>query len=89
MPFTRANFELISEGFTNAPRVFAYAAPNGDDQNVINTSGYFNAVFDVVAVGDQILANVAGQRVVFVVATRANGVVDVTNGVADATTNSD
>ncbi len=33
MPFNRANFELISEGFTNAPRVFAYAAPGGDDQN--------------------------------------------------------
>ncbi len=89
MPFNRANFELISEGFTSAPRVFAYAAPGGDDQNVINTSGYFNAVYDVLAVGDQILANVAGQRVVFVVATRANNVVDVTNGVADATTNSD
>jgi hypothetical protein len=89
MPFTRANFELLNEGYTNAPRVFAYNAPVGDDQAAINTSGYFNAVFDVVAVGDHIVSNVAGQRVVFVVATRANGVVDVTNGVADATTNSD
>ena len=74
----------------NLPRVHRYLT--ADAQADVNTEGYFNGVYNEVSAGDQIVARVdkdgTPATVTFIVASKADGVVDVTDGtvasVADA-----
>ena len=79
MAYVSKNLSVLaySNGFT----LWHYTTP--DTAATVDTSGYFSTASDMVRVGDMILANTdtgaSYATGVFVVASNANGVVDVAN----------
>ncbi len=79
MAYVSKNLSVLaySNGFT----LWHYTTT--DTATTVDTSGYFNTATDMVRVGDMILANTdtgaSYATGVFVVASNANGVVDVAN----------
>jgi hypothetical protein len=74
-----------------APSLYSYATTEAVSE--VNTSGYFNALSDTLAVGDVIMvrSSTGGTQVVSLnyVLTNSSGVVDVTDGTVLANTDSD
>ena len=85
---SKASGDPANEG---APAMYSYIT--NDTQAVVNTSGYFNDASSVLGVYDRISAtvDVDGTPAVydFVVLSNSGGVVDVSDGVAIALTDSD
>ena len=90
MAFDKSNWENCGHG-QNAPSIHRYKTT--DTAATINTAGYFNAVANEVAVGDLIYAytDTGGtpQGYFFAINANSGGVVDVTDGLAIGTTDSD
>lgn len=92
MAFTRANFCAASSQANNsAPRLWMYRTT--DTTADCNTSGYFNDVANELTVGDLIYAHTDTDGtpgyIMFPVVSNASGVVDVSDGTALETTDSD
>lgn len=90
MPFDQSNFAFGNVG-ANAPAIHTYKST--DTAATLNTAGYFNAIAAFLRVGDFILAYLdtggTPQGYTFCVNSNAAGVVDVTDGLAVGTTDSD
>lgn len=90
MTFNKANWSAGNVA-ANAPAVHSYKST--DTAATVNTAGYFNDVSDEVRVGDFILAYLdtggTPQGYIFAVASNSGGVVDVPDGLALGTTDSD
>lgn len=97
MAFIRSNFAPIGGQSSRgrAPQIFSYAT--ADAAAAVDTSGYFNAVADLLNVGDVILrttftdgtftaVSTAGMHVV---SSNAAGVVDVNDTLALTVTDTD
>ena len=75
----------------NSISLYAYSTPDaiGD----VNTSGYFNALADTLAVGDIIFTRTSTDGTIAMsivyVASNASGVVDVTDGMTITATDTD
>lgn len=94
MPFAMAGFNTVSAGKSGAaPSVFSYRTQ--DAPAVVDTTGYFNEVRDLLQVGDFIMrASVdAGGNLVtaglHVVRLKTASTVDVTDTLALTVTNTD
>jgi len=89
MAFDKSKLALLAQG--NGFGLWAYSTT--DTQATVNTAGYFNAAAGYLNVGDVIIANVdiASARAVYMFWVNANagGVVDVTDGLALGTTDTD
>lgn len=85
---SKANGVVANEG---APAFFSYIT--NDTQAVINSSGYFNGASSLLGVYDSIRAavDIDGTPAVydFIVLSNSGGVVDVSDGVAIALTDTD
>lgn len=85
---SKQNGDPANEG---APAMFTYIT--NDTQAVVNTSGYFDDASSVLGVYDTIRAavDIDGTPAVydFIVLSNSGGVVDVSDGVAIALTDSD
>lgn len=90
MAFDKTNWRNAGNA-ANAPSVHTYKTT--DTAATINTSGYFNSVAAEVRVGDLIYAyaDTGGtpQGYFFAINSNASGVVDVTDGLAIGTMDSD
>lgn len=90
MAFSLANF-AFGNNAANAPCIHTYKTT--DTAATINTSGYFNDIANQVRVGDLIyaFADTGGtpQGYMFTINSNSSGVVDVTDGTALGTTDSD
>lgn len=89
MAFDKSKLALLAQG--NGFGLWAYSTP--DSQVTVNSAGYFNAASGYLNVGDVIIANVdtGGARAVYLFWVNANagGVVDVADGLALGTTDTD
>lgn len=85
---SKQNAVVADEG---APAHWSYIT--NDDQATVNTAGYFNEASSILGVYDSIRAavDIDGTPAVvdFVVLSNSGGVVDVSNGVTIALTDSD
>lgn len=90
MPFDKANW-ANGHNAANAPCIHTYKTP--DTQATVNTAGYFNAVAAEVRVGDLIYAYVdtggTPAGILFAINANSGTVVDVTDGLAIGTTDTD
>jgi hypothetical protein len=90
MPFLRTNW-ANGGAPRGAPRIHAYKST--DTIATINTAGYFNAVSAEVSVGDaiHIFADTGGtpQGYLATINSNTGGVVDITDGLAFGTTDTD
>ena len=90
MAFDKSNFKNMGSS-TNAPSIHTYKT--ADTAATINTAGYFNSIASEVRVGDLIYAyaDTGGtpQGYFFAINSNSSGVVDVTDGLAVGTTDSD
>jgi hypothetical protein len=90
MAFDKTNWANGGNG-TSAPAIHTYKST--DTAATMNTSGYFNTVANDVRVGDLIYvyADTGGTPQGYFLAINSNssGVVDVTDGLAVGTTDSD
>lgn len=90
MAFNRENFGPIGNTSKAGTSPVMWGYKSADAIATVNTSGYFNAVFDVVSVGDIIYCydTATPTASLVIVLTNAAGVVDVSDGqaitVADA-----
>jgi hypothetical protein len=93
MAFSKDNFQPIGgqSKAGNAPQMWSYTAPGTDALADINTEGYFNAVADLLKVGDLIyVSDVSVPTASLVVVLSNTGtVVDVSDGTAIAVTDAD
>ena len=93
MAFSEANFQPIGGQAKagNAPQVWSYTAPGTDALADINTEGYFNAVADLLKVGDMIYVSDTSVPTASLVVVLSNTgtVVDVSDGTAIAVTDGD
>ncbi len=74
----------------NAPSMYLYKT--SDTQATVNTSGYFDSLSSVLSVGDIIFVystDSTGSLVLTYVNSNSGGVVDVTDGTAVGSTDSD
>lgn len=90
MAFNLQSFSLETPSqFNGGINTWNYFS-SSDAAATIDTSGYFNAVADRVAVGDIIkVKDSAGVVKQVLVASNSSGVVDVTDGTAISATNTD
>lgn len=90
MAFNAANFAAGNTG-CNAPGIHSYKT--ADTAATLNTSGYFNTIVKQLRVGDLIFSycDTGGtpQGYLFTVISNTGTVVDVTDGLAIGTTNTD
>lgn len=90
MPFDKVNW-ANGHNAANAPAIHTYKTT--DTQATVNTAGYFNSVASEVRVGDLIYAytDTGGTPAGILFAVNANSgtVVDVTDGLAIGTTDTD
>ncbi|HEY7805206.1 MAG TPA: hypothetical protein VIC30_12350 [Orrella sp.] len=93
MAFSQDNFQPIGGQAKagNAPQVWSYTAPGTDALADINTEGYFNAVADLLKVGDLIYVSDTSVPTASLVVVLSNTgtVVDVSDGTAIAVTDAD
>lgn len=91
MAFNRDNFGPIGNTSKrgNAPVMWGYKS--ADAIADVNTSGYFNAVSDVVSVGDMIYCfdTATPTASLVIVLSNASGVVDVSDGTAVSVADAD
>ena len=92
MPFDKSGWAVDGSHFNEKlPRMHKYTTT--DTQADVNTSGYFNGVASECSVGDTILATVdtdgTQATVEFLVLTNDGTTVDVSDGTAAATTDTD
>lgn len=92
MPYLESGFSTVGASKAgNSPAIYTYSTP--DTIADVNTSGYFNALANILRVGDLIycVTSTGGTAVATLVYVRANasGVVDVTDGTTLANTNTD
>lgn len=90
MAFDKTNWRSGLTG-SNAPAIHTYKS--ADTAATVNTAGYFNDVYNEVALGDIIYAflDTGGtpQGYWLAINGRASSVVDVTDGLAVGTTDTD
>lgn len=90
MAFDKSNFKT-GDSTGNGPSIHTYTST--DAQAAINTAGYFNDISAILEVGDLIYAwtDTGGTPagVLFAVNANSGGVVDVTDGLAIGTTDTD
>lgn len=97
MAFIRTNFAPVGGQSSRgrAPQVFSYST--ADATTVVDTSGYFNGVSDLLVVGDLIMRTsftdgtfaTVSSAGVHVVSSNASGVVDVNDTLAFTMTDTD
>jgi len=91
MAFDRDGLARMGSANTNAPAMWSYTTT--DAIATVNTSGYFDSASAELAVNDYIFCVTStGTTAVHshvIVLTNASGVVDVSNGVTIAVTDSD
>ncbi len=91
MAYTHPNLQRIGPANSNYPTIWTYKTT--DTQATMNTSGYFNAAYRDLTVGDVILAYLdtggTPEVALFWVQANASGVVDLANGLALGTSDTD
>lgn len=93
MAFNRKNFSPAGGQSMrgHAPQLWTYKS--ADTVAAVNTAGYFNDVSDLLTVGDNIYAYLdtggAPQAYNLTVNANSGGVVDITDGLAVGTTDTD
>ena len=91
MAYTHPSLQRVGPSNSDFPTLWTYKT--ADTQATINTAGYFNGASDDLTVGDLIYAytDTGGTPAGFLFAVNANasGVVDVTDGLAIGTTDTD
>ena len=92
MAYSATGFSTISAS-KKGNSVSLYAYSTADAIAVVNTSGYFDALADTLAVGDIIFTRTStgGTQALSIVyvASNASGVVDVTDGLTITATDTD
>ena len=92
MAYSATGFSTIAAS-KKGNSISLYAYTTADAIGDVNTSGYFNALADTLAVGDIIFARTStgGTQALSIVyvASNASGVVDVTDGLTITATDSD
>lgn len=91
MAFTRDTFQKAAGAGGNAPNIHTYRS--NDTAAVIDASGYFNGIADILKIGDLIYAHCDDDGTdtygFCVVLSNASGVVDVSNFTAIGAIDSD
>lgn len=88
MAYTHPNLQRVGPSNSDAPTLWTYST--ADTQATVNTSGYFNDASADLTVGDLIFVHHGSGAVVqYAVNSNASGVVDVTDGLATGTTDTD
>ena len=88
MAYSHPGIHRIGPSNSDVPTLWSYST--SDNQATINTSGYFNDATDDLTVGDVIFAHIgSGAVVMFNVLSNASSVVDVADGLALGTTDTD
>lgn len=91
MAYTHPGLHRIGPSNSDAPTLWSYKT--ADTQATVNTAGYFNGAVKDLTVGDFILAFVdtggTPQGVLFAVASNDGTDVDVVDGLAVPTTDTD
>lgn len=92
MAYSATGFSTIGASKAgNSPSLYAYST--ADTIGDVNTTGYFNALANILSVGDVIIARTStgGTQALSLVyvASNASGVVDVTDGLTITATDSD
>jgi hypothetical protein len=92
MAYSATGFSTIAAS-KKGNSISLYAYSTADAIGDVNTSGYFNALADTLAVGDIIFTRTStggtiAMSIVYV-ASNASGVVDVTDGMTITATDSD
>jgi hypothetical protein len=92
MAYSATGFSTVAASKAgNSPAIYAYKT--ADSIADVNTAGYFNALANVLSIGDLIYCVTStGSTIVATLAyvrANANGVVDVTDGTTLANTNTD
>ena len=92
MAYSATGFSTIAAS-KKGNSISLYAYTTADAIGDVNTSGYFNALADTLAVGDVIFARTStgGTQALSIVyvASNASGVVDVTDGLTITATDTD
>ena len=92
MAYSATGFSTISAS-KKGNSVSLYAYSTADAIGDVNTSGYFNALADTLAVGDIIFTRTSTDGTIALsivyVASNASGVVDVTDGLTITATDTD
>lgn len=91
MAFNIANLAVVAQNGTDLPRIFIYKT--ADALADVNTSGYFDSASKILKVLDiiELFTSTGGTPVVSraYVVSNASGVVDITDGVVLAATDTD
>lgn len=80
MAYSHPSLQRVGPANSDAPTLWTYSSV--DTAAVIGASGYFNAAYEDLSLGDRIFSNSDTDGTptydTFVVTTRAGGVIDVT-----------
>lgn len=90
MAFSSTGWNTIAANKAgNAPSLYSYKS--ADTQATINTSGYFNSLTTLLAVGDVIFVydSTTPSLVITYVNSNASGVVDIADGTTVSATDTD
>ncbi len=88
MAYSHPGIHRIGPQNSDAPTLWSYST--SDNQATINSAGYFNAAADDLSVGDVVMAHSgSGAVVLFNVVSNDGSTVDVADGLALGTTDSD